>query len=98
MITIRTETTGEYEFMDRLCRNMANVRVYTPNDYPCRTCKQDQPQEEPPKKKYRFKPRFFFFLPIAIVAALLLLILAIMFVTYLWPDSIFTSNYWRGFI
>ena len=82
MIIIRTETTGEYELTDRLCRNMANVRVYTPNDYPCRTCKQDQPLEEPPKTKYRFMPRFFFFLPIAIVAALLLLILAIMFVTY----------------
>lgn len=96
MIIIRTETAGEYELMDRLCRNMANVRVYTPSDYPCRTCKQGQ--EEKPKRKRNIKARFYILLPAIIIAALLFLIGVILFVSHMWPESLFTSYYWRGFI
>jgi hypothetical protein len=95
MIIIRTETTGEYEFMDRLCRNMANVRVYAPNDYPCRTCKQGQ--EEKPKRKRIIKKRFYILLPVIIIAALLILIGVILFIIHYWPDNLFTSYYWRGY-
>lgn len=95
MIIIRTETAGEYEFMDRLCRNMTNIKIYAPGDYPCRTCKQGQ---EKPKNKRNIKKRFYFLLPAIIIAALLFLIGVILFVISLWPESLFTSYYWRGFI
>lgn len=109
MITIRTETTGEYEFMDRLCRNMVNVKVYQPGEFctilpgfPYSTPKQSQEQEEIPKKKPKnkrnIKKRFYFLLPAIIIAALLFLIGMILFVIHLWPESLFTSYYWRGFI
>jgi hypothetical protein len=87
MIKVYTEKVAEYELMDRICRNMMNVRIYMPNDYPCRTCKEQAPGK--PKKKYRIRPRFFFFLGLAIMAIIL-------FIIYTRPETLFTSNYWRG--
>ena len=81
MIRIFVDSTMEYETIQRLTRGVPEVHIYL--GIP------DRIRREKPRRKYQIKPRFFFFLGLAIMAIIL-------FIIYTRPETLFTSNYWRG--